>query len=182
MPRSELTLLMGLWKKMNRGFTLIEFIIYIGILSIILVLVTGFLWAIIFGSIKESSFLEVQYSSRFALTKITQEIKKATGINNAGNNFLSLQMADPSLDPTIFDVNNGKLRIGQGPNPSYYNLTTDQTVVNNIRFTDLSYTNTPGAIRIEVEIEYVNPVSRIEYRALTDLKTTVSLLPGGSNP
>jgi type II secretory pathway pseudopilin PulG len=166
-----------------RGFTLVELIIYIAILVVILVLAVSFLWMIVSGNIKEGFFQEVQQNGRFALTKITQEIKKATGIISpslAGSaNFLSLRMADPNLNPTIFDVDNGKLRIIQGSNPSYY-LTTDQVIVSNLQFTNLSYENTPGAIQIDITIDHLNPGGRMEYQASVNLKSTVSLVPGGA--
>ncbi|MBZ9572524.1 hypothetical protein KJA15_04285 [Patescibacteria group bacterium] len=169
----------------NQGFTLIEFIIYISIVVGILVLMTGFLWNIIFGNIKETSYQEVQQNGRFVLTKIIQEIKKATGINNPlpGElaNSLSLAMSDSNFDPTIFDLFQGKLRIAQGIGNSY-ELTTDRVIVTDLRFTNLSYENTPGTIRIEMTIEHSNPANLIEYQASTNLKSTVSLVPGGAAP
>ena len=166
-----------------RGFTFVEFLIYIAILTTILVLLTGFLWLIIFGNVKETAYQEVQQNGRFVLTKITQEIKKATGINgpSAGNSAdsLSLQMADPNLNPTVFEVFNEKLRIKQGANP-YYDLTTDWVVVNNLQFTNNSYINTPGIIQIKMEISHINPGNRREYQASVNLKSTVSLIPGGA--
>jgi len=169
----------------NKGFTLIEFLIYIAIVSSILVLMSGFLWNIVFGDIKENAYQEVQQNGRFALTKISQEIKKATGINNppAGSsaNSLSLVMADPPLNPTVFDVADGKLRITQGT-AGPYELTSDAVIVSNLQFTNLSYLNTPGTIRIEISIEYLNPSGRMEYQASINLKSTVSLVPGGASP
>lgn len=169
----------------NRGFTLIEFLLYIGILIMVLVLIGGFLWNIIFGNIKETSHQEVQQNARFALTKITQEIKKSTEINNprpagATSTTLSLKMADNSS--TTFDVIEEKLRITQGSPPTSYYLTSDQVTVSNLQFTNLTATNTPGTIRIEMVIEHINPGGRIEYEASIDLKSTVSLVPGGAAP
>jgi Tfp pilus assembly protein PilW len=170
---------------MKSAFTLIEFLIYIAIISSILVLISGFFWNIIFGSIKENAYQEVQQNGRFVLTKITQEIKKATGINSpsAGGsaNSLSLAMSSPSLNPTVFDLADGKLRITQGTNPPI-ELTTDEVIVSNLKFTNLSYEATPGTIRIEMTISYLNPANRTEYQASIDLKTTVSLVPGGASP
>lgn len=169
----------------NQGFTLIEFLIYAAIIGAILVLMTGFLWNIISGNIKETAYQEVQQNGRFALTKITQEIKKATAINNplpgSSSNTLSLTMADANLNPTIFEVIGGKLEItqgGQGP----YELSSDQVAVSNLQFTNLSYQNTPGTIRIEITIEHLNPRGTNEYQASIDLKSTVSLVPGGASP
>lgn len=165
----------------NQGFTLVELIIYIAIFAVILVLITGFFWSIIFGNIKESSLREVQQNGRFALTKITREIKKAAGINIALGSLLSLEMAEPTLNPTVFDVADGKLRITQGSSSSY-ELTTDQVIVSSLQFTDLSYPGTSGTIRIEVQLEYINPSSRPERQASINLESTVSLLPGGAAP
>lgn len=168
-----------------KGFTLIELIIYIAILATILVVITGFLWLIVLDNIKGISYQEVQQNGRFALDKINREIKKATGINNppSGNSDVSLDlaMADPDLDPTIFEVESGKLKITQGNNQSYY-LTTDQTTITNLQFTNLSYNNTPGIVKVEMEINHVNPGSRIEYQAAINLKSSFSLLPNKTVP
>jgi len=165
------------------GFTLIEFLIYVGIVATILVVMSGFFWNIIFGNIKETSYQEIQQNGRFALTKITQEIKKAIGINSPlpgfSSNTLSLAMADASS--TIFDLVDGRLRITQG-SQGPFELTSDQVRVSNLLFTNLSYPNTPGTIRMEMTIGYLNPSGLIEYQASIDLKTTVSLVPGGATP
>ena len=167
-------------KKDNKnGFTLVELTIYIALFVVVSALATEFLWSIVLGNIKETAFQEVQQNGRFVITKISQEIKKATEINNLALNSLSLQMADPKLNPTIFDLSDGKLRITQGTNPSYY-LTTDQVIVNSLQFTDLSYDDTPGIIQIKMEINHINPANRREYQALTNLESSVSLVPGGA--
>jgi len=163
---------------MKKGFTLIELLLYTAIISLVLVSVTGFFWNIASGNIKEKSYQEVQQNGRFAMTKITQEIKKAIGINNpvpsSSANSLSLVMSEPNLNPTIFDVSGGKLRITQGA-LAPIELTTDQVVVSNLQFTNLSYLNTPGTLRVEMTLENLNPSGKTEYQASLDLKTTVSL-------
>jgi len=90
-------------------------------------------------------------------------------------------MADLSSNPTIFDLVDGKLQITQGTEGPY-ELTTDQVIVSNLLFTNLSYPNTPGTVRIEMTIEHLNPSGRMEYQASIDLKTTVSLVEGGASP
>lgn len=167
----------------TRSFTLIEFLLYIGILVIVLVFSGGFLWNFIFGNIKETSYQEIQQNGRFVLTKMSQEIKKATGINHPPPGttaaFLSLAMATTSANPTVFDLIDGKLRITKGSSVPL-ELTSDQVVVSNLQFTNLSYENTPGTVRIEMKIDHINPGNRIEYQASIELKSTVSLAPGGA--
>lgn len=168
-----------------RGFTLIEFLLYIGILTVVLALACGFLWNIIFGTIKATSHQEVQENGRFILTKMTQEIKKASGVNSplggATSTVLSLAMANASLDPTVFDLVDGKLRITSGAHGPY-ELNSDQVTVNNFQFTDLSYSGTPGTIRVEMTVSHINPDGRIEYEASADFRSTISLVPGGAAP
>lgn len=169
----------------NKAFTLIELLIYIAIISSILVLMTGFFWNIVWGNIKENSYQEVQQNGRFALTKIIQETKKATGINTptpgSSGNYLSLAMANPNLNPTILDLSAGKLRITRNGSPPI-ELTTDRVIVTNLQFTNLSYAGTPGTIRIEMTINHSNPGNLMEYQASINLKSTVSLLEGGAVP
>jgi len=173
------------WKKDNKiGFTLVELIIYMGLFATVLLLITGFLWMIILGNIKEAAYQEVQQNSRFAMTKIEQEIKKAVGINSpipgSSSNTLILRMADSSL--TSFDISGGKLRMTKGIN-SYY-LTTDQVIINNnsLQFTNNSYVNTPGIIQVKMEISHINPGNRREYQASANFQSSVSLVPGGAAP
>ena len=174
------------YKKKNKGFTLLELTIYVAIFVIILAFLIEFLWLIILGSIKENSYQEVQQNGRFVMMKMAREIKKATGINSpaadgVSGNLLSLQMADPALNPTVFDVSDGKLRIVQGANSPYY-LTSDRVLIADLLFTNLSFDNTPGIIQIDTEISYINPANLKEYQASINLKESVSLLPGGATP
>lgn len=170
----------------NYGFTLIEFLLYLSIFIIVLVLTGGFLWNIVFGNIKASAYQEVQQNGSFVLTKITQEVKKALTINNPvpgdSSDFLSLAMASSDSDPTVFELVGGKLRISKGFPPEYHYLTSEQVVVTDLRFINLSYEDTPGTVRIEITFEYLNPGNRIEYQARAEFKTTVSLFPGGAAP
>jgi Tfp pilus assembly protein PilW len=170
---------------MKKGFTLIEFLIYIGIVGLILVLMTNLFWNVILGGTKENSYQEVQQNGRFALLKMKQEIKKAVGINSPSSgssaDSLSLAMTNPVLNPTVFDLNGGKLRITQGSSFPI-EITTDQVDVISLRFTNLSYLDTPGTIMVEMTIENLNPANRNEYQASIDLKTTISLVEGGASP
>lgn len=165
----------------KQGFTLIEILIYIAILALVFVSMIVFFLNNISSNIKANSYQEVQQNGRFVMTKISQEMKKAIGINSpvpgSSGTSLSLVMSDSNLNPTVLDLNNGKLRIAQGSSAPV-DLTTDQVLVTNLQFTNLSYAGTPGTVRTEMTIEYLNPANKSEYQASLDLKTTISLLKG----
>jgi len=171
-------------KKGEKGLTLVELMIYSAIFCTVMTVMTGFLWNIIFGNIKETSYQEVQQNARFALSKISQETKKATGINTplpgATSNTLSLIMATPELNPTVFDVDSGRLRITRGPLGRSSYLTSDQVMVSSLQFTNVSYSGTPGTVQAKIVIGHINPGNRNEYQASVNLESTISLLPGGA--
>ena len=169
--------------NIQKGFTLIELIIYIGIVAAVLLVAFNFTWEVIYGNVKSQAIREVQQNARFAMEKIAITTEEALTINSPtpGNsaNFLSLEMADPNLNPTIFDVSNNKLRITQGIT-SYYELTNNRVKVTALQFTNLSYAETPGTIRVEMTIDHVNPAGRSEYAVSFDIKSTSTLVYGGA--
>lgn len=161
-----------------KGFTLIELIIYIGIVAAVLLVAFNFGWEIIYGNVKSQAWREVQQNNRLAMEKISRSILDADEINNPtpGNssNSLSLTMQDLSLSPTVFQVINDKLTItqaGSGP----YELTNDRSKVTNLQFTNVSYVRTPGAIRVQITIEHVNPNNLSQYEASLGTEITISL-------
>jgi len=165
-------------KQNKKGFTLVELLIYLGIVSGLLIVAGAFTWSIIKGSVKTSCLREVQQNGRLAMEVITREIKAASGINSplAGlsENTLSLVMSDSSLNPTVFELSNDQILLSQGVDGPYA-LTTDQVLVSTLNFTNLSYVDTPGTIRIEMTLDYNNLGDQPEYEASVDLITTVSL-------
>jgi len=132
---------------MSKGFTLIEFIIYIGIVAAVLVIAVNFSWEIIYGNIKSQVLREVQQNGRFAMEKITKTLR-------LGSN------------PDIFSVSNGILYQNNVP------ITTDQVKVTNLQITPVANT-----YKVNLSIEYNNPSGRNEYEADIDLESAVALLP-----
>jgi len=165
-------------KQRKKAFTLIELLIYLGIVSGLLVVAGAFTWSIIKGSVKSACVREVQQNGRLAMEIVTREIKAASGINSPltgeSTDTLSLIMSDGGLNPTIFELLNNQILLSQGVDGPYA-LTTDQVLVSNLNFTNLSYADTPGTIRIEMTLDYNNLEAQPEYKASIDLITTVSL-------
>ncbi len=170
---------------MQKGFTLIELIIYIGIVTVVLLAVINFGFEIIYGNVKSQAIREVQQNSRFVMEKIARIIEEASAINSPspGNSadILSLEMANPNLNPTIFSVFDNKLRITQGVTGPY-ELTNNRVTVTDLQFTNLSYTDTPGTVQIEMLIDHVNPDNKSEYVFSFEIRSTSSLVYGGADP
>lgn len=132
----------------KKGFTLIELIIYIAILSVVLVLITDFAWNILYGDVKSQTVRETQQNARFAMEKITRAIR-------AGQN--------PAI---IFIVNNGILY------QSGVALTTER-----VKVTNLNFTSSANSYKINIRVEYYNPENRNEYKALVNMESTALSRP-----
>lgn len=135
-----------------KGFTLIELIIYIAIVSLVLVLTSNFAWDIIQGSTRVTCYREVQQNTRFAMEKTTRALR-------AGS------------DPGIFNVLDGVLY------QDGVAITTDQ-----VRVTNFGITFIADTYKIGLSVEHTNPGGRNECDTEIDLESTVCLLPGGPLP
>jgi len=164
----------------KKGFTLIEILIYTTIVAIFLVAAVNFSLDIIEGKAKARSMREVQQNTRFSIERMTQEIRRASGINLGQSVFdthpgiLSLAMPEAEKNPTIFDLSlDGALRITQGTSTPEI-LTTNQVATTNLVFTNLSPLAWSKNIKINLTIQYKNP-ERKEFEATSIVETAVSL-------
>jgi len=126
-----------------KGFTLIELIIYIAILSMILVFTSGYAWDVIYGKTKTTAFREVQQNARFVMEKMTRTIRDGS---------------DPS---TIYTVMSNVL---------YENSTALTT--ENVKVTNLQFTSIGGGYTVELTVEYNNLDNRPEYDASVDVESS----------
>ena len=112
-----------------------------------------------------------------------RKVQESTLINSPAPgesaDFLSLEIEDKKLNPTIFDVVDKILRITQ-EKEDLYSLTNNRVRIDSLQFTNLSYAQTPGTIRIEMTISHRNEGNRREYDVSQDFVSTISLFKGGA--
>jgi type II secretory pathway pseudopilin PulG len=153
-----------------RGFTLVELLLYMGLVGIFLTAATTSMWDIILGNVKSSVEQEVQESLRYASHRLSFEIRNADSIE-ASSDFgvdlastpgavLSLNSPAPN-DPTEFRVNGGLLQIKQGVG-SWTSITSPAVAVDNLVFTDLTDTFSEN-IKFTVTVKYRNTGGRSEW-------------------
>lgn len=121
------------------GFTLIELILYIAIVTIVISALIPFGWAIIGSGAKSSTQQEVFSNARFISERIKYEIRNASGVNSVTASSISLANFNATLNRTIIDISGGKIRIKQGTNPTI-DLNSADTTANSLTFTN--YTST----------------------------------------
>ena len=142
---------------MKNGFTVLEFLIYIVILAIALagmILASSNIFQV--GTITEV-YQEVSHNGSFAVHKIGQSVKEASGISiKEGGKVLELSFKDKN--PTVFDVFDGKLRIKDG-NSDYVDLTTNKVRVESLLFDKIS----DYSVRVEMHVSFSNPQNLPQY-------------------
>jgi len=166
--------------KRPLGFTLTEVLVYVAILSIIILAVSGFLAWTMRTNTKVKAMRETQDNARRAMEIMTYEIKEAKSIYTptTTSNQLSLETTHylPGGENTTyidFYLCGTQLCLKkESQNPIA--LTSDRVEVNNLIFSQIITGETPS-VQIDLGINYKNPQNRPEYQASVNLKSTASL-------
>ncbi|MBI4038377.1 prepilin-type N-terminal cleavage/methylation domain-containing protein [Candidatus Daviesbacteria bacterium] len=147
----------------ERGFTFIEVILYVAIITIVMSALIPFAWSVIEGGVQSSSQQEVFSQARFVSERIKYEIRNANGINSVSPTNISLAVSPPANDPTIIDLAAGNIRIKLGA-ASAVNLNSTDTKITTLTFTNYSSAdNKTKHIQFSFTIDDNYPSGRAEY-------------------
>lgn len=156
--------------KLNRGFTFIEVIVYIALVTIFLTGAILFAWNIIYGRVKSNFYSEVTQNLRLSSKRILFEVRNASDINSVSASSLCLANSDAARNPTRIYLSGGVLRIGWGGgSPVCAGLTSDVALTSNLvtvsslTFTDLTSGALTKNIKFLITIEANNPSGRQEF-------------------
>jgi type II secretory pathway pseudopilin PulG len=144
----------------NKGFTFIELILYVGIVSIVISAATLFAWDIIYGRVKSTIQQEVSQNLRFVSQRIMYEVRNASDSNLVAADSICLANSDAERNPTRIYLNSGRVRIGWGGGTSNCTalthdepLTSDTIAVTALSFTDLSSGTDSKNIKFSITVE-----------------------------
>lgn len=118
----------------KKGFTLIELILYMAIVTIVMGSLIPFAWNVIGGSSKSSAEQEVSSQARYVSERIKYEIRNANGINSVSAS--SIDLDTDTNATTVIDISGGKIRIKYGADGTPVNLNSDDTNTTVLVFTD----------------------------------------------
>jgi len=165
----------------QQGFTLIELILYIALVSIFISGAILFAWDIIYGRVKSQVQQEVNQNLRLANKRIVYEIRNASAINSVDTNKICLASSESARNPTKFYVNSGRLRIGWGGGSSDCTgltndepLTSNQIALSTLTFTDLS-TGGGESKNIQFTLTVASVSDREEWQKTQTYTTAVEL-------
>jgi len=144
---------------MKKGFTLVELLLYMVILSTMLGVLTSFVVMTYKVRVKSQVVAEVEQQGSQTMDIITQAVRNSTAIN------LPVSQASGSTltingSTTTFDMNANKIRMNDG---TTYDIVSNKVVANGLLFTNVTETGGPGSVRIQFTLTYNNISGTNEY-------------------
>lgn len=152
--------------KNQQGFTLIELMLYIGILSIFIIVVSQFMYIFVRSQAKNQVISEVEQQGQQMMNLITQTLRNSQSVSSPtkGNtdSSITVDVFDVASDPTIFALSGTVLQITQGANLPM-SLSNSHILVSDLEFENVSKGKGPTTIKVNFTIDYNNPGNLFEY-------------------
>ena len=155
--------------KTKKGFTLIELVLYVVIVSMMLGALLPFMFEIMSGSVQSSTEQDVVSTARLISERIKVEIRKAKSIQSLTAGSLTLQ--NISGPDTTIDLKNGNVRLDRGTGA--VSLNPPSTVV-----TDLTFANYSSAdlktkhVKFNLTVRSLLTTGRQEYQRQVALESS----------
>lgn len=151
----------------DRGFTLVELLLYVSIASFVLLVTSVFLSPLVQSRVKNQTIAEVEQQGLSLMQSMTHTIRNADAINSPAQGVadavtLSVNTIVAGNNPTIFDLAGTVLQMKEGAAASVP-LSNSRVSVSGLSFSNVSRTGTPGTVRIQFTLTHVNPEGRNEY-------------------
>lgn len=151
---------------MEKGFTILELLLYVGILSIVIFSIAFFSQTMLSARVKNQTIAEVEQQGQYAMQQITQIIRNASAITmpvvGADGTSLIVATYTGGTNPTVIDSANSALQIKEGVAVAVP-ITSARVAVSNLSFQNVSRASTPGTVRVQFTITYVNPTGKNEF-------------------
>ena len=166
---SHFSFLISHFRKGRDGFSLLELLLYITVVSVVLLVSVVLTLDLLRTRLKAIALETVNQNERLALERVTTALRNANQISASGSVFdvpngrLSLAMPNVAQDPTVIDVDSGVLRISEGGGAAVP-LTSSTVEVTNFTLTRLNQASAEG-VRIQLTLRRTNPQQVTELKA-----------------
>lgn len=155
--------------KIKKGFTLVEVLLYISLVSMVMLVIAAFFGTLIETQNKSRATQEVDQNATQINQYLSLLLRNATSITSpdpAGTitNSITFDSNLASSNPVVIDLSAGKIRITEGAG-SPIELNGDNTTASGLEFKNLTASSGDTSIKFEYVLTYNNPDNRqsLEY-------------------
>lgn len=163
----------------ERGFTTIELLLALTIIGVFIASLSVFLQLVLESRVRHQVALEVESIGAQVMHTITQATRNAQTItapaSGATASSLTLDVVSAGVDPTVFDLSGGVIRVTEGAG-SAVNLTSSELTASSLSFQNLTpASGSPGVLRISFTLTATNTSLRQEFTYSETFYGTASL-------
>jgi prepilin-type N-terminal cleavage/methylation domain-containing protein len=163
--------------NLQKGFTFIELIIYVAIVSVMISSLIGFAWNIILGGAKSATQQEVSANARYISERIKYEIRNSFGINSLSSTQIVLCETSGSCatNPTTISFTSPNIAI-QKNGAAAVNLNSSDISVTSLAFTNnTSSDNKTENISFTFSVTSAYTGNRQEYQYTVNLRSSAEV-------
>lgn len=157
----------------QEGFSLIETIVYLGIVTLVLGLTMNLYFNILGARERIRPREIIKGEADFSIERMafwTQRAESIVAPSDQGER-LELEMKNDNLNPVQIEIRDKRLALKKGGN-EWQKLTTDRIEVTELLFKNLTPTGSPGVLRITLTLR---PIPALGGRPKLELQTTVNI-------
>ena len=137
--------------KSEKGFTLIETLIYVGIFSIVALSLTGILWNTLRVNSNQQAANEVDENLRYIMSVLGEKVRSSTMVDTATSSTLVLK--NSSYEDITFSVTGGALYLQEGGALSVA-LTSNKVTVDSLTFNKIEMAGAKDGVRVDITLSY----------------------------
>ena len=164
-------------QQLQSGFTLLELLLYTSLMGIIILAVSLVFQITLASRVKNQTIAEVEQQGLQAVQTVSQTIRNANSISSPAQNVsdtqLTLTMASGST-PIVFNLASGVIQMKEGA-ATAVSLTNTKVAVTGLSFVNMSRASTPGSVKFQFVVTYINNSGRNEYDFSKTFYGTASL-------
>lgn len=150
-------------KIKNYGFSLLEVVLYLAILSTLVFGIGLFVNLVSVARVRNQTMTEVDQQALQIIQNITMAIHNAKSVTapTIGQNQDNLIIVDSGNNTNTFALNSGILSVDKGA--GFINLNNGLIIVTDLLFKNLSRAGTPDIIQINFTVTYKNDSNNQNY-------------------
>lgn len=162
--------------EIHLGFTLVEVLLYIAIMSSILLAVSGFVATMLGANAKNNIIADVEQQANQVLSLIEEVGQGASAVTtpSIGTSGSILTFTTPVSSPSVFTQTANVITISEGGGAAIA-LTNSRVSASGFSVSNLSAAGTSGTVRVQFTLSYINNSGRNEYSYTKNYVTSVTI-------